>query len=231
MSGTRYTSHGASRRGTGFYTSIVLPTWIKVSGAFVPIMDLDFVNDRAWLGNTASDIATVLPDARLELEGVLVESGEPDDLIINISSILGFDQTQFSIVTEAVCAADHAGNYALWGIQANANNRYTQFRTNVPRITGFAAISGTPTLEGLDNATAVADGSAIKTAWAVAANSMAFSVKGAAVVTDTSGAMPTAMTTLAVGRDHETAYWESHIGRLTLFNVRLANAALVALAT
>jgi hypothetical protein len=98
-------------------------------------------------------------------------------------------------------------------------------------MTGFAAVSGTPTLTNTDNTSTVADSTTFKTAWGVAVNNMAFSVKGAAVLTDVSGAMPTGMTTFAVGRDHESAYWEGHILRLTYFNVRLSNAALVTLAT
>jgi hypothetical protein len=229
----------AGRKATGFPlgpggSGASVPDWVMVQEGVLAAMDLDFVNNRAWVGGKAMPITSVpgLSAARLDSGGVEVLAATPDDLIVNVSAIPSFNAASFSVVAHATCAADAAANYALWGVDdGGADNRHVAFRNTTPRIVGFSGVGGGTDLIVSDTNAAVANGVTFKTAFATAANNLAQSVAGNAAIADTSGAVPTGMTRFTVGRDHATAYWEGKIRRLTYFNVRLSNASLVALST
>jgi hypothetical protein len=204
------------------------PGWVMKSGGVAATMDLDFINDRAWIGGAVFDIVTVIPDARLEDEGVEVLAATPDDLIIDISDVVGFSSTSGTIITHARAAADAAANYALWGIDdGTGDNRLCQFRNTTPRITGFAAIGGSADLAMTDTKN-ITNGLIFKTAMAWEEDDGAIVVDGGTPATDASGGIPTGATRFVIGRDHNNAYWNRTIQRLTYFNVRLANAELQA---
>lgn len=142
------------------YWDRVPPSWVRRSDNYTAVFDLEFVNDQSCINETEDDIAAVLATARLDEDGVEVLWATPDDLVIDIADISNLSESAFTVVTEATCAASHGGNCALWGIQKDDSNRHTQYRTNVPRIKGFAAVGGAATLTNTDNATSVADNAA-----------------------------------------------------------------------
>jgi hypothetical protein len=66
-----------------------------------------------------------------------------------------------------------------------------------------------------------------KVAFAAAANNFGATCNGAAVLTDSSGSMPTAMISLGIGSHTQNAqYINGHIRRLTYWPQRLPNATL-----
>ena len=70
-----------------------------------------------------------------------------------------------------------------------------------------------------------------KSAWAYAANDMAGSFNGGAVVTDATGAMPAGLTTVRFGKLVAATMWSGYLRKMTYYNGRMSNADLVTLTT
>jgi hypothetical protein len=223
-----YTPRTALRPASRLSTS---PAWVLVSEGATAILDLDFVNDRAWIGGQQVAITQVsgLAAARLDGSGLLSAAAQPDTLDIATSDIPGWSETQATIVTQASAAANASANYALWGATADSENRWVHYRNTSRQILGIVILSSSSTI-GLTGA-AIADSGAVKTAVAIQVNDCAQSINGAAVQTDVSGLLPTNLTSFNIGRDHGAANWEGRIQRISLFNTRLSNTALQVLAT
>jgi len=214
---------------SGQQSEPAVPSWVMRADGVPATMDLDFVNDRAWLGGVVTDIATVLAAARLDAEGAEILAATPDDLVIDIGDITGFSETEGTVITHAIAAADAAANYALWGIDdGSADNRLCQFRNTSSQITGFAAIGGSADLAMTVSDATIGNGYALRTAMAWTEDDGAIVVNAGDPATDASGGIPTGATRFTIGRDHDTAYWNEHIRRLTYFNTRLPNSEMQA---
>jgi hypothetical protein len=207
------------------------PAWVLTVTGTPAILDLDFINDRAWIGGAVVAINDVpgLEAARLDEDGLISEAAEPDTLDILTADILGWSEVAATVVTEATAAANASANYALWGATADSENRWVHYRNTSGAMLGIVVRASVSTI-GLTGAT-ISNGAAVKTAVGIQVNNCAQSINGAAVQTDVSGLLPANLTTFNVGRDHGTANWEGRIARISLFNVRLPNATLVTLAT
>lgn len=93
----------------------------------------------------------------------------------------------------------------------------------------FIVTDGGVAQASIDAGTVVSS-TAFKLAASYTVNDFAVSKDGAAVVTDTSGTIPTP-TQLNIGSDASGNYVTGHIARLRYFNTRLLNSQLVALST
>ena len=114
----------------------------------------------------------------------------------------------------------------------SANNT-TANESSVLRTVGtdplFVVTDGGVAQASIDAGT-VSAGTAFKLAAAYTVNDFAVSKDGAAVVTDTSGTIPTP-TQITIGTDAAGNYVCGRIARLRYFNTRLLNSQLVALST
>ena len=114
----------------------------------------------------------------------------------------------------------------------SANNT-TANESSVLRTVGtdplFVVTDGGVAQASIDAGTVSAE-TAFKLAAAYTVNDFAVSKDGAAVVTDTSGTIPTP-TQITIGTDAAGNYVCGHIARLRYFNTRLLNSQLVALST
>ena len=114
----------------------------------------------------------------------------------------------------------------------SANNT-TANESSVLRTVGtdplFVVTDGGVAQASIDAGTVSAE-TAFKLAAAYTVNDFAVSKDGAAVVTDTSGTIPTP-TQITIGTDAAGNYVCGHISRLRYFNTRLINSQLVALST
>ena len=80
------------------------------------------------------------------------------------------------------------------------------------------------------NAGAISASTSYKMACAYTLNDFAASLNGAAVVTDTSGAVPIGLNSLHVGHAANSTHWNGQIKRVAYFPRRLSNAELQAIA-
>jgi hypothetical protein len=104
----------------------------------------------------------------------------------------------------------------------------TIWRSDTSRLYGVVTTSGSGVADV--GANGVTQTNANKIALGYATNNFAASVNGGAVNTDTSGAVPTGLTTLGIGRQASAAdFINGYIRRIAYYPVRATNAQLQAL--
>jgi hypothetical protein len=104
----------------------------------------------------------------------------------------------------------------------------TIWRSDTSRLYGVVTTSGSGVADV--GANGVTQTNANKIALGYATNNFAASVNGGAVNTDTSGAVPTGLTTLGIGRQASAAdFINGYIRRIAYYPVRVTNAQLQAL--
>ncbi|KKN22509.1 hypothetical protein LCGC14_0914420 [marine sediment metagenome] len=119
---------------------------------------------------------------------------------IALSSVPGFDETAFTMYFEGMTDSINNGSQTLVQIDAgsNANRHRIYVRASADDIVGHTTVSSSET--ALIFAGTLAAGTPFKALYAVEANNIALFLDGAQIgATDTSAALPTALTTVRFG--------------------------------
>jgi len=135
-----------------------------------------------------------------------------------------FNATEGTIYAEAEPFSLTAGTVA-YAISDGTTSNYMASWTQVNEH--FLVVSGGSTQASLDGGTYVVN-QYTKTAGAYKANDFALSLNGGAVVTDSSGSIPT-VSVLGIGNRNSANYLNGHIKRLAYYPRRLTNAELQSL--
>ena len=165
------------------------------------------------------------PTSYIKTEGSSVARSADVDSA-DISAQLGAENTLFvsartGLDAGVVCQIDDGTENERYRIERNSSNELRLFVTDG----GVEQVGAS----GLNLGT-VADETDFKLAIRLAANDFAASLDGAAVVTDTSGSLPT-VDTIRFGMDTANDEWNSTIAEGKLFNVGKDDAFLRSLAT
>ncbi len=162
----------------------------------------------------------------------IITTGAPvtraaDVCSLPLSSVPGWNPNEATMVAEADLASTSAAvGRVIWHIDdGNANNRIYLVRNSLSGKADANVLLGGVGQATLSSADPWGDG-VIRHAMAWRANDFAAAFNGGAVVTDTSGGVPTVTTLRLVSTGG--SYPNGHIRRLRLFNRRLSNAELQA---
>ena len=220
--------------GNGWYRCSVTRTVASTTGQYFQAGPANGDNNGAYAGD---------PTKGLLIYGAQVEIGAfPTSYIptttaavtrsADVCEITGGDFSGFWNEPAGTLVAE--GDTPASGTRSlvSANNT-TANESSVLRTVGtdplFVVTDGGVAQASIDAGTVSAE-TAFKLAAAYTVNDFAVSKDGAAVVTDTSGTIPTP-TQITIGTDSAGNYVCGHIARLRYFNTRLLNSQLVALST
>ena len=183
--------------------------------------------------NAGGDAATI------EFWGAMLEAGEgPSSYaktttvsvtrsadIATLTDISWYDQNEGTILAEA-----DTSDFALAGpmgvvvMDDETLNNLIRIKINSNAVEAVITAGGSTQSTGLTIATTAS----FKAALAYAENDFAFTADGAAVVTDTSGSLPT-VTRMLLGK-HSNGYWlNGHLHRIAYYPKRITNTQLQAL--
>ena len=143
-----------------------------------------------------------------------------------------YNQSAGTFMVDWMAPVINAGvaKYAFTASDGTANNRLAMYVDTSATTTAFVVVGGA----AQEQLTVASESPmvATKTATAFAANDFANSSRGLAVTTDTSGTMPSGLTTLTIGDSISgSRSMNGWIRRLTYYPSRLANSTLQALST
>lgn len=149
-----------------------------------------------------------------------------DDAITNHVSAFGFDATRGTVVTSFKIDADPGADAVVWSMDDGSANNYAQIYVATSTGAVMAKVVSGGVTQADINVGTYSFGDTSSVAFAFEQNDFAASFDGGSVVTDSSGSMPSGITTFRYGRDFGGRHLEGYGLKFEYYAFRLTNAEL-----